>query len=194
MKLKLNKPNELKFSLAIEGISSDSEDSEPTKARFLITESKTGMSVAFPMSLSENGTLAVNVPSLSQVFQEGSDYTGEVEVIVGNRIFNPTTVQLEFRKEIVVTATPVLTEDVDEEESVDVDAVIKPQAPSAPKKAQAPINEKVALDALFTARSRPVVQPAPVKPEVKKRVLSPEQQATKNELKSLIAEAWVDFE
>ena len=109
MAVKLGEVNELKFRLSIKGSTSDPEAREP-KVRFMVTETKTGLSVCFPMEVKEEGVVKVMIPSLPGIFRENTEYTGNVEVIVGSRWFNPTTVGLVFEQDMEVEASPVLSE------------------------------------------------------------------------------------
>jgi len=206
MRVKLGEQNELKFMLSIKGSTSDPAATQP-KIRFMITEVKTGMSVCFPMERLEEGTVGVIIPDLQGVFREGTDYTGQVEVIVGNRWFNPTTVGLVFEKEMEVEAAPILTEETkvaveDLQESAgfgeedEFSAVIKP-APK-PAKKQPVVNEGALLDVLFSeekSKTKPVSTPSPKAPAPQKpqTPVDPSVMKMKNSLKSMISEAWSDI-
>lgn len=206
MRVKLGEQNELKFMLSIKGSTSDPAATQP-KIRFMITEAKTGMSVCFPMERLEEGTVGVTIPGLQGVFQEGADYTGQVEVIVGNRWFNPATVGLVFEKEMEVEAAPILTEETkvaveDLQESAspegedEFSAVIKPTP--KPVKQKSVVNESALLDVLFSEeKPKPVAKPAPPSqkpaPTPQKKTVDPSLTKMKNSLKSMISEAWSDI-
>ena len=83
---------------------------------------------------------------------------------------------------------------LDDEEVLDtqVESVIQPEKIEIPKRTPSTINEKLALNVLFTERKPPPKPPVVVAPQ--KRVLSPELQAAKAELKKLLQEAWSEFE
>jgi hypothetical protein len=207
MRVKLGEQNELKFMLSIKGSTSDPAATQP-KIRFMITEAKTGMSVCFPMERLEEGTVGVTIPGLQGVFREGADYTGQVEVIVGNRWFNPTTVGLVFEKEMEVEAAPILTEEtkvavedlqesagLGEETEDEFSAVIKP-TPKPVKKPSA-VNEGALLDVLFSEEN-PKPKPSPKAPAIPQKAVAkpvdPSVAKMKNHLKSMISEAWSELE
>lgn len=141
------------------------------------------------------GVVEVQIPRSLHLFKEGTEYLGNVEVLVGSRWFNPTTVQLVFERAEVeqeegdeqpldIQAEPILAETVQEE---NLDAVIRPEPMRTPK---GRINENLARGVLFSEIKppKPVPQPQPT------RVLPPELLRTKNALKSLISEAWNELE
>lgn len=202
MRVKLGEQNELKFMLSIKGSTSDPATAQP-KIRFMITEAKTGMSVCFPMERLEEGTVGVNIPAINGIFKEGVEYAGQVEVIVGNRYFTPTSIGLVFEKEMEVEAAPILTEETkvaveDLQEAVEPEeefmtVIKKPELPKA--KPKPVVHEGAALDILFSEpapvkRKAPasVKTPAPQKPQA-----DPSVTKMKNRLKSMISEAWSDI-
>lgn len=198
MRVKLGELNELKFKLSIKGSTSDPDAIEP-KIRFLITEKQTGMSVCLPMEMNE-GLVKVTLPNLPGVFRENSEYTGNVEVIVGSRYFNPTTVGLVFEREMEVEAAPIFSEEsrqlsVEElqekkpqyESEDELSSVIKPN----PTKSVKGFDETMMKSVIFTEKQvqKPVIA-IPKKPIV----VNATMQKTKNYLKAMIAEAWEELE
>lgn len=108
LKLNLGEENEIEFSLSIKGNSTDKTKIQP-ELRFLVTEIDTGNSWVFPLESKENGIVGVKIPS-EEIFKENIQYSGKVEVIVAGRYFNPTTVMLQFEKNIEIVANPILKE------------------------------------------------------------------------------------
>lgn len=204
MRVKLGEQNELKFMLSIKGSTSDPTATQP-KIRFMVTEAKTGMSVCFPMERLEEGLVGVTLPALNGVFKENAEYTGQVEVIVGNRYFTPTTVGLVFEKEMEVEAAPILTEEtkvavedlqesagLGEETENEFSTVIKPTP--KPEKKRPVVNEGALLDVLFSEekpKAKPAFTPSPKTPVTKP--INPSVAKMKNSLKSMISEAWGDI-
>lgn len=182
----LGEENELKFACSIKGLSSDSTSSP--KFRFLISEkgNPQGLSLALPAQQVSEGKLSVRVPNLD-LFEEGKDYEGILEVIVGTRIFNPIALPMIFEQPVQVEAAQILNES---ETVAQVESVIKPpppMPPEPPKKAFNPVSEKVALGVLFTERREPP-KPVPVAPKV--IPATPEFLAAKKQLKRMLEEAW----
>jgi len=207
MKVRLGEENELKFSLSIKGSTSDASATQP-RIRFMVTETKTGTSVCFPMSKLEEGTMGVTIPDLPHVFKEGAEYTGQVEVIVGNRWFNPTTVGLVFEREMKVEAAPLLEEETnprlrveDLQEALEGSegedefaSFIKPEPTPAKKKSHAPLDEEMARGVLFTEKplvpAKPARAPSVAVQTPVKKPMDSGLQKVKNNLKSMISEAW----
>lgn len=215
MRFKLGELNELKFMLSIKGSTSDQAAAQP-KIRFLVTEAKTGMAMCFPMEKLEEGVVGVNIPALVGVFQEGADYTGQVEVIVGNRWFNPTTIGLVFEREMKVEAVPILTEENQkkimveelqenlkpEQEDDGFSGVIRSEAQASElTKPKFQVNQE-ALGVLFSEpklhRSKSTAPNSNAKSLSKKPSSSlssfGNQQQLKNRLKSMIFEACSELE
>lgn len=166
IRVKLGKPNELKFELSVKGSTSDPEASQP-KIRFLISEAKGGPALSLPMSRVKEGVWAVNIPPVPGVLREDGEYTGLVEVIVGNMWFNPTTVGLVFEQEVEVLAAPLLEEDQktpvleEAQEDEGEEAFLSVLKKTAPKKTMK-LNEGATLDILFGAfKTEEEEQPAP---------------------------------
>lgn len=79
-----------------------------------------------------------------------------------------------------------------DDEELQVESVIQPEKIEVPKRTPSTINEKLALNVLFTERKPPPKPPVVVVPQ--KRVLTPELQAAKAQLKKILEEAWCEFE
>lgn len=103
--LNLNEQNELAFKISIEGSSSDIESTKP-KVRFLVNEEGKEAGWVYPTKKSNDGFIVVNIPN-SDVFSEDKNYTGKLEVILGNHYFVPTEVDMEFIKPLKVEAAVV---------------------------------------------------------------------------------------
>lgn len=193
MRVKLGESNELKFMLSIKGSTSDPNAAHPL-IRFMVTETKTGMSLCFPMQNIDENMVGVTIPDIPAIFREDADYTGKVEVIVGNRYFTPTQVGLVFEREMEVEAAPMLAEAdyvPEAEEPEEFDAVIKPSR-------GAPVSSTLARSIVFNEK-KTVVQAPPVaapRPAPKKPVapVDPKKQQLKNKLKSLLVESWNELE
>jgi len=198
MRVKLGEQNDLKFMLSIKGSTSDPTTVQPT-LRFVITDAKTGISVGFPMKQLEGDIVGVIIPDLQGLFQEGVDYTGQLEVIVGSRWFNPVTVGLVFEREVKVEAVPILTKGTkvsveDLQEAVGAEdefsSIIKPTSKPNPV-----VNERELLDVLFTDKKETKIQSAPQSQPARKRsILNPRLAKLKKNLKTLISEAWCELE
>src|SRR5574337_1552637 len=168
MVLKLDEDNSVKFKLSIQGTVSDPSQTH-TNVRFVVSENKTGIAWMFPLTKGDEENLfKTTIPQkMGSVFSETKEYTGRVEVIVGGRYFNPTTVNIAFERELRVEATPVLSEEqARDEESEDIFGVLKPAEPSHAKV----LKEKKAslpTDILFAKeqtkpKPEPKQQPKPV--------------------------------
>lgn len=195
MRVRLGEDNELRFSLSIKGSISDATAAKP-KVRFMVTETKTGTSICFPMENLGEGTMGVKIPNIPHIFKEGIEYLGQVEVIVGNRWFAPTTVGLVFERELKVEATPILSESPqetprEEEEEEEFSSFIKPEPKAATKRSS--LVEGMALDILFSEKPIQQASVTPPSPQVQAPVKKPVNlglQKIKNNLKSMINEAW----
>lgn len=103
--LNLNEQNELAFKISIEGSSSDIQATKP-KIRFLVSEAGGEAGWVYPTRRSDDGFVIVNIPN-SEMFSEDKDYTGKLEVILGNHYFVPTEVDMEFIKPLKIEAAVV---------------------------------------------------------------------------------------
>ena len=196
LKVKLGEQNELKFRLTIKGTTSDPGATKP-QIRFSVTETKTGISIGLPMVNLEEGLVGVTIPDLPQMFQEGVEYTGNVEVVVGSRWFNPASVGLVFERDMQVQASP-LQEETDGVPTENIDefaSVIKPETSSSRLASSKGFSETAARDALFSEHHQQAqtVPQSPL-PTPTKALLTPKLQDAKKVLKGLLTEAWADFE
>lgn len=217
MVLKLDEDNAVKFKLSIQGTVSDPSQTQ-TNVRFVVSENKSGMAFLFPLVRGDEENLFKTTIPMGNMFSETKEYTGRVEVIVGGRYFNPTTVNIAFERELRVEATPIMSEEqTHDPDSEDIFGVLKeePKGRSAkpqsglpmgvifntnkPQPVQQPPQQQEA-----TVKKRQAAQVAPVasKPEKKSLVAIVEEKVPvngrrekqKNKLKSLIAEAWDEMD
>jgi hypothetical protein len=107
LKVKLDKANELEFLLSIKGTSSDPMAVQPV-VKFHLKEEKSEFGLVFPMERVDGEKVKVTIPGTLPYFAEGKNYTGIVEVNLGNRLFMPTTVDIIFERELEVIALPIL--------------------------------------------------------------------------------------
>ncbi len=203
--LNLDEVNELQFSLSIKGSVNEQETKSPS-IRFSIVESSTNFAFSFPATKIENDMVNISIPEMKNVFKENVEYKGKLEVFVGSRYFNPTTVNIAFKKslqveaKIVDTSTALKKVNVLTEEFTDIESIIKPAPTVRTPKVQ--VDQKILQKAVFSG-----VKPSPT-PIVRKPVgvkSVSEEVVTENEdvehdsddpfevykkkLKSIIAEA-----
>lgn len=100
--LNLNETNSLGFALTIEGSSSDVDSKNPV-FRFVLAERGGKKAWMYPMQRDDDGDIVVAIPSENH-FLENKSYQGQVEVLLGNHYFVPTTVDIEFIKPLKVEA------------------------------------------------------------------------------------------
>jgi hypothetical protein len=100
--LNLNEVNTLGFALTIEGSSSDVDSTSPV-FRFVLSERNGEKAWLYPMYRDDDGDIAVSIPTETH-FLENKTYHGQVEVVLGNHYFVPTTVDIEFIKPLKVEA------------------------------------------------------------------------------------------
>lgn len=100
--LNLNETNSLGFALTIEGSSSDVDAKNPI-FRFVLAERGGEKAWLYPMQRDDEGDVVVAIPSEIH-FLENKTYQGQVEVLLGNHYFVPTTVDIEFVKPLKVEA------------------------------------------------------------------------------------------
>ena len=100
--LNLNETNSLGFALTIEGSSSDVDSKNPI-FRFVLAERGGEKAWLYPMQRDDEGDIVVAIPSETH-FLENKTYQGQVEVLLGNHYFVPTTVDIEFIKPLKVEA------------------------------------------------------------------------------------------
>jgi hypothetical protein len=218
MALKLDEANTVRFKLSIQGTVSDPTQTQPV-VRFVVTENKSGVAWLFPLQRGNEDNLFVStIPNMPSAFSETKDYTGRVEVIVGGRYFNPTTVNIAFERELTVEGSAVLTEEQEptDKEVDDIFGVIKPDTNSKilrEKKTQSP-EAALINDVLFSKhkqepvtvaespktkpavqlQKKPVTQKKSLTAIVEEKVPRGGREKYKNKLKSLIAEAWEEMD
>lgn len=197
MILKLNEGNDVKFKLSINGSVSNPAQTKVT-TRFVVTENTTGISWMFPLERGEeSGLFVASIPEMPSVFSEDLDYTGKVEVIVGNRYFNPTNVAISFERGVQVDAAPLLTEtqeDISDHKAVE--SVIKPieEEKKAPKKKpELPFDESVIQEVMFSSPKQQQASANPQPLATSRKPRDPGREKYKSKLKSLIAEAWKEI-
>lgn len=100
--LNLNETNSLGFTLTIEGSTTNADTSKP-EFRFVLSENGNARSWLYPMTKDEDGDVVVQIPS-EGMFSEKKSYTGQVEVILDNHYFTPTTIDIEFTRPLKVEA------------------------------------------------------------------------------------------
>lgn len=76
-------------------------------ARFIISENtKDGIAMMFPATQIDGG-IWVQIPPMKNFCSETKDYTGKLEIIVGNRYFSPVSFDVKFIKELEIEAEPI---------------------------------------------------------------------------------------
>jgi hypothetical protein len=100
--LNLSETNTLGFALTIEGTSTDVDSTNPV-FRFVLSERNGEKAWLYPMARDEEGDIVVAIPTENH-FQESKTYQGQVEVVLGNHYFVPTTVDIEFIRPLKVEA------------------------------------------------------------------------------------------
>ena len=98
--LDLDKENELIFKISIEGTKPAS-----SRSRFLLESPD--YTLVFPAESFVNGQVSVIIPTLEKVLKEGL-YSGTLEVIVDDRVFEPIKLNTEFKKSLKVVAEAVV--------------------------------------------------------------------------------------
>lgn len=99
--LKMDEDNSISFALSIEGYSSDASLTSKPSVRFVMTEQR-GAGFVLPAKF-ENGEVSVDIPS-SNLYVEGCEYNGKLEVFLGNRYFTPAELLIQFEKPLKVEA------------------------------------------------------------------------------------------
>jgi hypothetical protein len=150
----LDTDNELKFTVAIEGVGEASVRSQ------FILEGPKGINLSFE-GKAEGSEISVDVPSLKGMLREGL-YNTRLEVIVDDRIFTPLQMQATLKPaikvEAVIRATqkvsgPVVSAAVVSRPKALIEApVVQPVAPVPAAPAPPPVTQKT-----------PVIAPAPVR-------------------------------
>lgn len=156
----LDTDNELKFTVAIEGVGEASVRSQ------FILEGPKGINLAFE-GRADGSEISVDVPSLKGMLREGL-YNTRLEVIVDDRIFTPLQMQATLKPAIKVEAVIRATQKVSSP-VVSAAVVSRPKAlieapavkPTAPAPAS-PIATPAPSPASVTQKV-PVASPAPVR-------------------------------
>jgi len=194
--LSLDEDNKIEFGIAVRGTTSNLVGAP--SVRFIISEKRGGMAVVLPAKLSatSNDSMVVNIPPLKHVFSENQEYVGKIEIIVGDKYFSPTSMDISFTKALEIeTATPVSVRqgrtsspkpamvmehqrvnesEVEElsaetlyDEDIDFDSVLKPELVARPKKSGE--TNLAAAKALWEERKRQVMgEAATITPVSKK--------------------------
>jgi hypothetical protein len=178
LSLNLNEENELAFKIMIEGSSSDVNATKPY-VRFVLSEKGEGNNKAwlYPTSKDDEGCVTVHVTG-EEFLSEEKEYTGQLEVILGNHYFVPTTVDIEFIRPLKVEAVVVSNQSTLKESET------KPQAPTAVSVATVQVrNQKKKV----VENNQPQPQPAPKSNKKTKRqwddLTKEEQERVKNVLR-----------
>ena len=179
----LDEESEIQFKLSIKG-STNLPDVKPV-IRFIISENnENGMSVALPAVATSEGA-AVTIPPLKKIFSEDKEYTGKLEIIVGNRYFAPIEMNIGFTSPVDIKA-----------ESVVLKTSAGPKAPVADSIDDIPDDVLDALEKDFAEERQQIVEqmPAPVKEEKKEpapAVSEPAKKAPpyKEKFKNLLRDA-----
>jgi hypothetical protein len=156
--LDLDKENELIFKISIEGTKPAS-----SRSRFLLESQD--YTLVFPTTKFSNGQVSVIVPTLEKVLEEGI-YSGTLEVIVDDRIFEPIKLDAEFKKSLKVVAEAVVRKK--EKTVVSAEPVVvvnRPDpVPIVEKIKEEPIQEKIVETVIEYAKP----EPSPPKPPPKR--------------------------
>lgn len=108
IELNLSEENEIGFKLKIEGSANDIGSSKP-KIRFALTEAKSGKGWIFSTEKGDGDAIAVTIPSMKGLVEENHEYSGKLEVILGEHYFTPTEVDVQFVEPLKVEAAIVTT-------------------------------------------------------------------------------------
>jgi hypothetical protein len=111
-KLTLNpaEESEIRFKIKIEG-SIDELDSNQSLVRFTLTEEKSGKGWIFNTNKSDESSgaskdeVSITIPTLKGMVAENTDYSGKLEVILGQHYFTPTEMGIEFKEPLKVEAS-----------------------------------------------------------------------------------------
>jgi len=116
MDISLNKDNELKFKLNIEGAK------QKPNVRFLLNISD-NLSIMTNGILEEGGIAKVIIPKMPFINKASSSLNGKVEVIVDGQHFVPWEGSLHVKEDLKVEATEVNVENKIDENKIKVSAV-----------------------------------------------------------------------
>jgi hypothetical protein len=109
---KLNEESQMDFKLSIKG-SGNLPDGKQIM-RFVINEElEDKIGVSLPAHPNENG-VSVVIPPLKNIFVANKKYVGKLEIIIGNKYFNPLSMEVQFTEP-------------EEETEIKVDEVILPE-------------------------------------------------------------------
>lgn len=97
VKINLGRENVLTFNLKISGVRS--RDTK-VSTRFICED--VGLEYAFP-GHAENGNIVVEIPPMRGKITEGL-YPAKIEVVVGDRVFTPLSINAKFERDISVVA------------------------------------------------------------------------------------------
>lgn len=100
--------SEIRFKIKIEG-NIEELDRNQSVVRFALTEQKSGKGWIFNTNKSSdsenNDEIAITIPVLKGMVSEGLEYSGKLEVILGNHYFTPTEMDVDFKEPLKVEAT-----------------------------------------------------------------------------------------
>lgn len=107
LSLNLNEENELTFKILIEGTTTDANINKPN-IRFALTEKGNKQKAwLYQTKKDDDGNVVVSI-SGEKHLSEKKEYVGQLEVILGNHYFVPTTVDIEFIRPLKVEAAVVV--------------------------------------------------------------------------------------
>lgn len=184
-----NEENELTFQLTIEGTTTDGSIDKPIM-RFQIEDVDNGMSYSFPVIAENKEEVSVVIPPMERLISENKNYRGKLEVIIGNRYFVPTEVDVEFKKALRV-----------ESKTVQVQSKSRPRSPvsenSGPSVTAKVANSKERLSSrqleirrqmkFEEAKKRKAIKEARIKKQAVQKV-----RLAKSSLKDMLADALED--
>jgi hypothetical protein len=102
----LNEENLIEFKMSVKG-STNLPNIKPL-IRFIISENKAdGFAVVLPAQATEEG-VSVAIPPLKNVFSHEKDYVGKLEIIIGNRYFSPSSMNIGFSNPIDIEIEPIV--------------------------------------------------------------------------------------
>lgn len=183
VKFNLDEEEEIHFKLSVKG-SSNLPNVKPIM-RFIISENSENGNIAIvlPAKPTEEGVV-VNIPQLKDFFSEEKEYIGKLEIIVGNRYFSPTAMNIGFTKSFDIQAEPILKEisDTFQVDNIETSSKIKDKKPEfqSKKKLEQPVlkenkeSEKSSIDEIpdeiLAALEMEPIQPVVKKPEIKSNI------------------------
>jgi hypothetical protein len=195
IELNLSEDNELGFKLKIEGSAQDIGNSKP-KIRFALTENNTGRGWIFNTEKSENDGISVTIPAMKGLVIESENYSGKLEVILGEHYFTPTVVDVKFIEPLKVEAAMVVKrsnkkntieeqiEKIEDEQTLIVESQIESIIKKPSKKEESksePIEQKI-------VKEEQELELPLIKKEVKKLSYSDLSEDQKKEVNKLFVE------